>query len=70
MLAEIQSLDAIAQADLVHRGEITALELVDSALARIERLNPLLNAVIIPLFEQARATCMTHFSSSPSTRNA
>lgn len=55
MADEISSLDATAQADLVRRGEITPWELVDAAIARIERLNPLLNAVIIPLFEQARA---------------
>jgi amidase len=55
MVDEIASLDATAQAELVRRGDVTPLELVDAAIARIERLNPLLNAVIIPLFEQARA---------------
>src|SRR5205823_5087961 len=43
------------QADLVRRGEITPSALVDAAIARIERVNPKLNAVIIPLFEKARA---------------
>jgi amidase len=52
---ELLSLDATARADLVRRGAITPRELVDAAIVRIERLNPLLNAVIIPLFEQARA---------------
>jgi amidase len=55
MVDETSSLDATAQADLVRRGEITPRELVDAAIAQIERLNPLLNAVTIPLFEQARA---------------
>jgi amidase len=31
-------LDATAQADLVRRGEVTALELVEAAITRIERL--------------------------------
>ena len=48
-------LDATAQADLVHRGEATPAELVDAAIARIEALNPRLDAVIRTRFDQARA---------------
>jgi len=47
--------DATAQAELVRRGEVSPTELVDDAIARIEKLNPELNAVIHPLFERARA---------------
>jgi len=39
-------LDGMAQADLVRRGEVSSLELVDAAIARIEKLNPKINAVI------------------------
>jgi amidase len=46
--------DATGQADLVRRRKVTPLELIDAAIARIERLNPVLNAVTIPLFEKAR----------------
>jgi len=53
---EISTLDATAQAELVRRGELKPIELVEAAIARIERLNPSLNAVIHPLFEKARAT--------------
>lgn len=42
-------LDATAQAELVRRREVTASELVESALARIEELNPGLNAVVTPI---------------------
>jgi amidase len=52
---ELASFDATAQADLVRRGEVTPIELVDAAIARIGRLNPAINAVITPLFERARA---------------
>jgi amidase len=38
---------------LVRRGEISAVELVEAAIARIERLNPLLNAVVIREYERA-----------------
>ena len=48
-------LDATAQAELVRRGEVTPLELVDAAIARIEKLDPELGAVITRQFERARA---------------
>jgi amidase len=47
-------LDATALAELVRRGEVTPLELVDAAIARIEELDPHLNAVIHRQFERAR----------------
>jgi Asp-tRNA(Asn)/Glu-tRNA(Gln) amidotransferase A subunit family amidase len=47
------SLDATAQAALVRSGDISPGELVELAIDRIERLNPELNAVVIPLFEKA-----------------
>ena len=47
--------DATAQADLVRRGEVSPPELVEAAIGRIERVNPRLNAVVTPMFEEARA---------------
>jgi len=47
-------LDATAQAELVRTGEASALELVDDAIARVEKLDPELNAVIHPRFDRAR----------------
>ncbi|MFN8474725.1 MAG: amidase family protein [Anaerolineae bacterium] len=52
---ELAFMDATAQAELVRKGECTPLELVDAAIARIERVNPEINAVITPLFDEARA---------------
>ncbi len=51
---DLASLDAVAQAELVRGGQASPLELVDAAIARIERTNPLLNAVIHTQFERAR----------------
>jgi amidase len=48
-------LDATAQAELVRTGRASALELVDDAIARVEKLDPELNAVIHPRFDKARA---------------
>ena len=56
---ELSTMDATAQAELVRRKELTPLELVDAAIARIERVNPTLNAVIIPLYEDARAAAVS-----------
>jgi len=47
-------LDATAQAELVARGEASPRELVDEAIARVEALNPALNAVIHERFDRAR----------------
>jgi amidase len=46
--------DATGLADLVRRGEVTPRELVDAAIARIEAVDPRLNAVIHRQFERAR----------------
>jgi amidase len=47
-------LDASAQAELVRTGEVSSIELVDAAIARIERLNPTLNAFVTTCFDRAR----------------
>ncbi len=47
--------DGLALAGLVRQGEVTPGELLDAALARIERHNPSLNAVVTPLCDAARA---------------
>ena len=47
-------LDATAQADLVRRGEVSPRELTEAAIARVEAVNPRLDAVIRTRFEAAR----------------
>ncbi|HWP65315.1 MAG TPA: amidase [Candidatus Limnocylindria bacterium] len=47
-------LDATAQAELLRRREVGPTELVEAAIARLERLNPSLNAVVHPALERAR----------------
>ena len=53
-VGETTWLDATAQADLVRRGEVSPAELVEAAIARIEAVNPRLDAVIRTRFEAAR----------------
>lgn len=55
---QLATLDATAQAELVRRREVTPRELVDAAIARLERVNPQLNAVILPALEQARVRAL------------
>ncbi|MEE8546040.1 MAG: amidase [Alphaproteobacteria bacterium] len=47
--------DASGLAELVRRGEVSALELVEEAIARAEALGSELNAVVTPMYEAARA---------------
>ncbi|MCU1450887.1 MAG: nylA [Acidimicrobiales bacterium] len=54
MADDLARMDATTQAELVRTGTASAAELVDAAIARIEQLNPELNAVIHPLYDKAR----------------
>ncbi len=54
-MTNLADLDATATARLVADGLATPRELVDAAIARIERHNPGLGAVIVPLYDEARA---------------
>jgi len=49
-----ESFDALGLAELVRNKEVTPRELLEAALARAERANPKLNALVIPMEEQAR----------------
>ncbi len=47
-------LDATDLADLVARGEVSALEVLEEAIERAERVNPRLNALVYPWYDHAR----------------
>ena len=53
-MIELMRHSMVEQARLVARGEVGPAELVEAGIAAIERTNPQLNAVILPLFERAR----------------
>ncbi len=63
----LSTLDAHAQATLVRTGEASALELVDAAIERIEKLNGELNAVIHPLYDRARDAVRAGLPDGPFT---
>jgi amidase len=53
-MTDLLALSGTAQARLIRNGEISAIELVNSHLQRIEQVNPSLNAVAEVLDESAR----------------
>jgi amidase len=46
--------DATALAELVRTGEVTPAELLETAIARAEAVNPQLNAIVTPLYDKGR----------------
>ncbi len=53
-VSDYLSCDAVALADLVRRGETSACELIETAIARAQQINPYLNAIVIPTYDIAR----------------
>ncbi|MBI1956175.1 MAG: amidase, partial [Acidobacteria bacterium] len=64
---ELALFDATAQAELVRRKEVQPVELVEAAIERIERLNPKLNAVVTPMYEEARSQAKKNLPDVPFT---
>jgi amidase len=62
---DVLALDALGQAAAVRRGDVTPGELVEGVIRRIERVNPRLNAVVTPMFEQARAAARAVLPEGP-----
>ncbi len=52
--AEYEQYDALGLADLVRLGKITADELLDAAIERVEARNPAINAVTMKLYDHGR----------------
>ena len=64
---QLEVLDATGLAALVRAGEVSASELTEAAIARIERLNPAINAVVTPMFDRARAAVAAGLPDGPFT---
>ena len=62
---DLERLDATAQAELVRDGEASPVELVEAAIERAETLNPELNAIIQPRYEEARETAAGELPDGP-----
>ncbi len=64
-IAEYDTLDAIGLAKLVERGAIGPAELLEEAIARIERTHPQLNAVVDRQYARARAAVARGLPAGP-----
>jgi amidase len=62
---EYDRYDGLGLAHLVRRGEVSALELVEEAIARVERHNPTLNAVVHKAYDEARRTAKGKLPDGP-----
>ncbi len=48
------TLDGVALAELITKGEIKTSEAVEAAIARAEKVNPIINAIVTETFNEAR----------------
>jgi amidase len=67
---ELAELDLVAQGDLIRRGEVTPLELVEAAITRIDSTDPLLNAIVARTYEDARERARLMADRSPDANGA
>ena len=63
--AEYESYDALGLAELVQKKEVSPADLCEAAIGRIEKLNPRLNAVVTPLYDQGRETASKAVGDGP-----
>ncbi|MCA9695834.1 MAG: amidase [Myxococcales bacterium] len=54
-IPEYDSLDGLGLAQRIAAGDLSPSEVLEEAIARAERYNPRLNAIVIPMYDHARA---------------
>ncbi len=64
---ELAGMDATAQAALVRERQATPAELVEAAIERAEKVNPELNAIVTPLYDEAREAAAGGLPDGPFT---
>jgi hypothetical protein len=62
---EYDQYDGLGLAELVKKKEISAAEICEEAIVRIERVNPALNAVITPMYDLAREAVQNNLPDGP-----
>lgn len=56
LIPDYENHDALGLAELVQKGEVTPVELLEAAIERMTARNPKINAVIRPMLDQGRKT--------------
>ncbi len=64
-LSDALARDALGQAELVRSGAVQPIELVEAVIARIEELNPQLNAIVTPMYDLAREAARANVPKGP-----
>ena len=64
---DYEQYDALGMADLVRRRKVTAAELLEAAIARVEARNPTVNAVTMKLYDFARQAIAAGLPDGPFT---
>ncbi len=62
---EYDSYDGLGLADLVSSKEVKAEELLETAIRRIEKVNPRLNAIVTEMYDEARQSVSSGLSDGP-----
>lgn len=64
---EYPQFDAIGLADLIRNREISTNELIEEAISRIEKANPILNVVVTKLYDDAKFVIDSNLPDGPFT---
>jgi amidase len=67
-IAEYDQLDGLGLAAAVQRGDVSAAELLEEAIARAERLNPRLGAIVGTTYDEARRQAAAPPAGDPNLR--
>ena len=62
---EYDHYDGLGLAELVRQGQVTPMELCEEAIDRIERINPIINAVVTKMVDQGRRAISTSLPDEP-----
>ncbi|MBN9038009.1 MAG: amidase [Rhizobiales bacterium] len=65
MSDELEQMDGLGLAELIRDGEVSASEVLEATIARIEARNPALNALVTPMFDAARTAVAAGLPDGP-----
>jgi amidase len=62
---DISTIDGVRLAQLISEGDLTSAEAVEAAISRAERVEPQINAIATPMFDEARKMAASGEGSMP-----
>jgi len=62
---EYESYDAVGLAELVRKGQVNPKEILDAAIALAEERNPRLNAIVVKMYDEAKAAVASGLPEGP-----